>query len=62
VFVFQGANDVLTLTDLAQDYFAAIEAPHKEMALIGDAGHFAAFIRPEVFGDELVNLVLPVIR
>lgn len=62
VFVFQGADDVLTLTDLAQEYFAAIEAPHKEMALIGEAGHFAAFTRPEAFGDELANRVLPVIR
>lgn len=60
VFVFQGADDVLTLTDLAQEYFAAITAPHKEMALIGDASHFAAFTRPEDFGRELVNRVLPV--
>ncbi|MFI0793675.1 alpha/beta fold hydrolase [Micromonospora rubida] len=62
IFVFQGASDVLTLTDLAQEYFAQIDAPHKEMALIKDASHFAAFTQPERFREELVNRVLPVIR
>jgi pimeloyl-ACP methyl ester carboxylesterase len=62
VFVFQGAGDVLTLTDLAQDYFAHIDAPHKEMALIEGASHFAAFTQPERFHEELVNRVLPVIQ
>ncbi|GHJ43453.1 proline iminopeptidase [Catellatospora sp. TT07R-123] len=62
VFVFQGADDVLTLTDLAQEYFAHLDAPHKEIALIEDASHFAAFTQPERFGEELVSRVLPVVR
>ncbi|WP_405097277.1 alpha/beta fold hydrolase [Micromonospora sp. NBC_01412] len=62
IFVFQGASDVLTLTDLAQEYFAHIDAPHKEMALIKGASHFAAFTQPERFREELVNRVLPVIQ
>lgn len=62
IFVFQGADDVLTLTDLAQKYFAHIDAPHKEMALIEGASHFAAFTQPDRFREELVNRVLPVIQ
>jgi pimeloyl-ACP methyl ester carboxylesterase len=61
VFVVQGAGDVLTLTDLAQEYFAHIDAPHKDMALIDGASHFAAFTQPERFCEVLVNRVLPVI-
>ncbi|WP_132155466.1 alpha/beta fold hydrolase [Kribbella antiqua] len=62
VFVFQGAGDVLTLTDLAQEYFEHLDAPHKELALIDDASHFAAFTQPDRFRDELVNRVLPVVQ
>jgi pimeloyl-ACP methyl ester carboxylesterase len=62
VFILQGAGDVLTLTDLAERYFAHIDAPHKEMAFIEDASHFAAFTQAERFGQELVNRVLPVIQ
>lgn len=59
-FLFQGASDVLTITSLAEEYFATIDAPHKEIALIGQASHFAAFTQPELFGRELVNRVLPI--
>jgi pimeloyl-ACP methyl ester carboxylesterase len=62
VFLFQGAGDVLTLTDLAQEYFAEIDAPLKQMALIAGASHFAAFTQPERFGAELADRVLPVIQ
>jgi pimeloyl-ACP methyl ester carboxylesterase len=61
-FLFQGASDILTITSLAQDYFATIDAPHKQMALIQNASHFAAFTQPELFRQELVNHVLPVVR
>jgi hypothetical protein len=36
-FLFQGETDVVTLTDLATEYFAEVEAPTKELALIKDA-------------------------
>ncbi|WP_412540899.1 alpha/beta hydrolase [Longispora sp. K20-0274] len=59
VFVFQGEHDVLTLRTLAEDWFAEIDAPVKELALIRDAGHFAAFSQPGQFLAELVGRVLP---
>jgi pimeloyl-ACP methyl ester carboxylesterase len=48
-FLFQGESDVITATSLAEEYFQEIEAPANELALIPDAGHFAAFTQPERF-------------
>jgi pimeloyl-ACP methyl ester carboxylesterase len=58
-FLFQGETDVITLTSLATEYFEEVEAPTKELALIKDAGHFAAFTQPERFLTELRTRVRP---
>jgi pimeloyl-ACP methyl ester carboxylesterase len=58
-FLFQGETDVITLTSLAEEYFQEVEAPTKELALIPDAGHFAAFTQPQRFLTELVTGVRP---
>jgi pimeloyl-ACP methyl ester carboxylesterase len=58
-FVFQGETDVITLTELATEYFAEVEAPTRELTLIPDAGHFAAFTRPDRFLAELRTRVRP---
>jgi pimeloyl-ACP methyl ester carboxylesterase len=58
-FLFQGATDVVTLTPLAEEYFEEVEAPTKELALIPDAGHFAAFTQPDRFLAELRTRVRP---
>jgi pimeloyl-ACP methyl ester carboxylesterase len=58
-FLFQGETDVITLTSLAEDYFQEVEAPTKELALIKDAGHFAAFTQPQRFLTDLVTRVRP---
>jgi len=58
-FLFQGESDVITLTTLATEYFAEVEAPSKGLALIKDAGHFAAFTQPERFLTELLTRVRP---
>lgn len=60
-FLFQGERDVITLTGLAEAYFQEIAAPIKEMVLIRNAGHFAAFSQPEQFLDELLNRVYPLV-
>jgi pimeloyl-ACP methyl ester carboxylesterase len=59
LFLFQGESDVVTLTSLATEYFQEVEAPTKELALIPDAGHFAAFTQPERFLAELRTRVRP---
>jgi pimeloyl-ACP methyl ester carboxylesterase len=58
-FLFQGETDVVTLTTLATEYFAEVEAPTKGLALVPDAGHFAAFTQPERFLAELLTQVRP---
>jgi pimeloyl-ACP methyl ester carboxylesterase len=50
---------VITLTSLAEEYFGEVEAPTKGLALIPDAGHFAAFTQPEPFLAELLTRVRP---
>jgi pimeloyl-ACP methyl ester carboxylesterase len=59
-FLFQGERDVITLTSLATKYFEEVQAPTKGLALIGDAGHFAAFTQPDRFLAELLTQVRPV--
>jgi len=58
-FIFQGDTDLVTPVETARSFFEDIEAPHKEFALIRDAGHLACFARPEPFLDLLIQRVLP---
>ena len=58
-FIFQGQDDVLTTPKLATTFFNDVVAPIKRMALIPDAGHFAAFMRPDRFLRELLVDVRP---
>jgi pimeloyl-ACP methyl ester carboxylesterase len=59
IFLFQGENDLLTLTAEAQAYFGDLEAPAKRLELIADAGHFAMFLQPELFLEKLLAYVRP---
>lgn len=45
--MLQGEKDILTITELAQEYFDRVEAPSKAIELIPNASHFAAFTQPE---------------
>jgi len=60
-FLFQGETDVVTLTSLATEYFEEVEASTKELVLINDAGHFAAFTQPDRFLTELRTRVRPLV-
>jgi pimeloyl-ACP methyl ester carboxylesterase len=59
VFFLQGANDDVTPAALVTGYFNDIRAPHKEMVLLPDAGHYAVWILRERFLRELIARVLP---
>jgi len=59
-FVIQGADDVITPTSLAIDYFGRVKAPYKKLCLIPNAGHFAFPANPETFLSVLVNKVRPI--
>jgi len=47
--LLQGESDVLTITELAQEYYERVEAPSKAIELIPNASHFAAFTQPDAF-------------
>jgi pimeloyl-ACP methyl ester carboxylesterase len=55
-FIIQGGVDALTVTELTEEYFATIEAPRKELVLLKDTGHLAAFVHPDKFLTELLGL------
>ena len=58
-FIFHGTCDQATPLELAEEYFAAIEAPHKEFARFEGCHHFVVMNRPREFLRELVARVLP---
>jgi|HubBroStandDraft_1064217.scaffolds.fasta_scaffold13937_7 pimeloyl-ACP methyl ester carboxylesterase len=59
VFIFQGESDVLTTPATARAFFEDVAAPTKQMELISGAGHFAAFLEPELFLERLLAYVRP---
>jgi len=60
-FIFQGEGDIITPATNAKAYFDQVKAPHKEFALIKNAGHLAEFANPDQFLKELLERVVPVI-
>jgi len=58
VVVIQGAEDFTTPTSLARSFVDSIRAPAKAFVTI-EGGHFAVFMKPTAFLDQLVSKVLP---
>jgi pimeloyl-ACP methyl ester carboxylesterase len=58
-FLFHGTCDQSTPIELAEEYFASIEAPHKEFVRFEGCHHFIVMNRPQDFLRELVARVLP---
>ena len=58
-FLFHGSCDQATPIELAEEYFAAIEAPHKEFVRFEGCHHFVVMNRPHDFLQELVTRVIP---
>ena len=61
-FVFQGDSDQHTLTSLAAEYVAAVEAPAKDLVLLAGGGHCAVLMQPAVFLNELRARLVPARR
>lgn len=58
-FIFHGSCDQATPIELAEEYFAAIEAPHKEFVRFERCHHFVVMNRPQDFLRELIARVVP---
>ncbi len=59
VVLIQGADDRLTVTALAKDYFDSIDAPSKEFVVLDGAGHNAIFGDRDAFLKALDQHVRP---
>lgn len=58
-FLFHGTDDQATPLELAQEYFASIRAPHKELVRFEGCHHFVVMNRPRDFLEALVTKVIP---
>lgn len=58
-FIFQGTCDQATPIELAEEYFAAVQAPHKEFVRFEGCHHFVVFNRPQDILRELLTRVIP---
>jgi pimeloyl-ACP methyl ester carboxylesterase len=61
MFFFHGTADQQTPIELAQEYFDAITAPVKALVRFVGCHHFAVFNRPDLFLNELLIKVRPVV-
>jgi pimeloyl-ACP methyl ester carboxylesterase len=61
-FLFHGTCDQATPIELAAEYFAAIQAPHKEFVRFEGCHHFVVINQPQDFLRELVARVIPRIQ
>lgn len=59
IMQIKGAEDLTTPSILARRYFDSIKAPRKAFVSIRDGGHFAVFMKSELFLQELVARVRP---
>jgi pimeloyl-ACP methyl ester carboxylesterase len=59
MFFFEGTCDQQTPMELAEQYFAAIVAPHKEFVRFDGCHHFVVMNRPIDFLRELLLRVRP---
>jgi pimeloyl-ACP methyl ester carboxylesterase len=58
-FLLHGDSDQHTLTSLVIEYFAAVEAPVKDLVLIPGGGHCAVLMQPDVILTHLRAKVTP---
>jgi pimeloyl-ACP methyl ester carboxylesterase len=59
LFFFQGAIDMYTPAKSVQEYFATLQAPHKELVLWENEGHVTFLSNPEIVHKDLVARVRP---
>ena len=59
IFLFEGTADQQTPIELAEQYFASIEAPHKEFVRFEGDHHFVAINHADAFLAELIARVRP---
>lgn len=59
VYLVQGRHEPPGRAGLAEEWFAQLEAPTKQMVVFDTAGHRSLFERPDLFNDVMTGTVLP---
>ena len=59
VYLLDGTHELRGRRDLAQEWFASLSAPHKELITYENAGHAVAFEQAEAFHRLLVEEIVP---
>ncbi|MFZ5476262.1 MAG: alpha/beta fold hydrolase [Myxococcota bacterium] len=62
IFLVAGRHDLYTSAELAGEWLAGVEAPHKELHVLDGAAHLACYEAPEAFDRILIDRVLPLAR
>jgi len=57
VVLVHGADDIVNPAICVQRWYASLEAPSKDLVLLEDTGHLAAFTRPDRFAGILDRVV-----
>ncbi|MBK9125240.1 MAG: alpha/beta fold hydrolase [Chloroflexi bacterium] len=58
VYMIKGRWDANAVNALTEEYFALLEAPHKELIYFEDSAHTPSWDEPQRFIDMMVNTVL----
>ena len=59
VYLLDGVHELRGRQELAQEWFAGLSAPHKELITYEDAGHAVAFEQADPFHRLLVEEIVP---
>jgi pimeloyl-ACP methyl ester carboxylesterase len=59
IFIIEGESDVMTPSELAEEWVSAIEAPQKAFVPIQGASHLAFVTAPDTYLTELLGRVRP---
>jgi len=57
VYFFTGRHDINAPTALVEDYYAVLQAPHKELVWFERSGHMPWVEESELFIEKLLNVV-----
>ncbi|MBW8050872.1 MAG: alpha/beta hydrolase [Cytophagales bacterium] len=57
VYFIQGKHDGVSPGNLLDKYYNELEAPHKELIVLQNSGHFTFLKEPEVFCDVIIKVL-----
>ncbi len=61
VFIAAGRHDHIAPPEVAERYFNALTAPHKQWAWFEQSGHFPQWEQPDEFNQWLIETIVPTI-